>query len=121
MRRNGLRSGALRAYLRAVEKEEIEAALGRHRWNVSATARELGVTRIALHRRLQTLGIARPRELIQAEPSAERASWLCPWCGALTGESEASASRRVASKGSGLPGDAGEPEAIAADTREVPV
>jgi len=104
MRRNGSRGGALHAYLRGVEKEEIEAALGRHLWNVTATARELGVSRITLHKRLRTLGLARPREGVQAEPSAERTAF-CPWCGAPSDRVERSGLRRVALEGGELHGD----------------
>jgi hypothetical protein len=87
MRRNGSRGGALHAYLREVESVEIEATLGRHGWNVSATARELGVSRVGLTKRLQTLGIERPRELPPGDaPEAETPFWPCPRCGAAAGE-----------------------------------
>ena len=45
----------------AAERDVIARALDRHRWNVSATARELGISRVGLTRKLKRLGLERPR------------------------------------------------------------
>jgi hypothetical protein len=76
---NGRRRGTFHAYLRQVEAAELESALRRNHWNVAATARELGVTREGLTKRLGTLGIRRPPPRFQLTRS-------CPRCGALAGE-----------------------------------
>lgn len=77
MRRNGLRDGALHNQLRQVEIEEITAGLRRNGWNVSATARELGRSRVGLTRRMQALGIRRPtrkgRQAVLGGPRSDSA------------------------------------------------
>jgi transcriptional regulator with GAF, ATPase, and Fis domain len=50
----------LRSSRRAAEKQVIVRALGDWRWNVSAAARELGISRVGLSRKLKRLGIRRP-------------------------------------------------------------
>ncbi len=51
----------LAASRHAAEREVIAGALDRHRWNVSAAARELGISRVGLTRKLKRLGLQRPR------------------------------------------------------------
>ena len=43
--------------LARVEKQTIEQALRRHRFNISHAAKELGLTRAALYRRMEKHGI----------------------------------------------------------------
>ncbi len=43
--------------LERIERQAIEAALKRHRYNISHTARELGLTRAALYRRMEKHGL----------------------------------------------------------------
>ncbi len=50
----------LRQTLRAAEKDVLLAALGRSRWNVSQTARELGLPRRTVVYRMSKLGLKRP-------------------------------------------------------------
>ena len=50
----------LRAYRRRAERRLILATLRRKSWNVSATARELGLSRVGLTKKLKRLGIERP-------------------------------------------------------------
>lgn len=52
--------GTLRASRTAAEKQLIVRALDTWRWNVSAAARELGISRVGLTRKLKRLGIRRP-------------------------------------------------------------
>jgi len=77
MRRNGLRDGALHNHLRQVEIEEIRAGLRRNGGNISATARELGRSRVGLTRRMQALGIRRPtrkgRQAVLGGPRSDSA------------------------------------------------
>lgn len=59
--RNGTDSGSLlRDSRREAEQVIISKTLKRHRWNVSAAARELGISRVGLTRKLKRLGIHRP-------------------------------------------------------------
>ncbi len=44
----------------AAERQVISRSLKRHRWNVSASARELGISRVGLTRKLKRLGLRRP-------------------------------------------------------------
>lgn len=41
---------------------ELEEALRKHHWNVSAVADSLGVNRATVHRRIQRLGLVRPQK-----------------------------------------------------------
>ncbi len=50
----------LRASRSAAERSVILQTLRRRRWNVSATARDLGISRVGLTRKLKRLGIQRP-------------------------------------------------------------
>jgi len=50
----------LREYRRKAERRLLVAAVRRHGWNVSATARELGMSRVGLTKKLKQLGIERP-------------------------------------------------------------
>ncbi len=50
----------LRESRSAAERSVILQSLKRHRWNVSAVARELGISRVGLTRKLKRLGIVRP-------------------------------------------------------------
>ncbi len=52
--------GPLATAVAAFERGFIEAALARHGGNVSAAARELGLERTSLHRKMRALGIRRP-------------------------------------------------------------
>jgi transcriptional regulator with GAF, ATPase, and Fis domain len=51
------RGNESRASFEAAERRQISLALGRHRWNVSAAARSLGVSRGALRGRMLRLGL----------------------------------------------------------------
>ena len=51
---------SLRASRAAAEKQLIVRTLRRQRWNVSAAARELGISRVGLTRKLKRLGLQRP-------------------------------------------------------------
>jgi DNA-binding NtrC family response regulator len=50
-------SGEADLNLVKLEKRAIEQALGRHRYNISHTAKELGLTRAALYRRMEKHGL----------------------------------------------------------------
>ncbi len=56
---------------RAAERRLIARTLERHRWNVSASARELGISRVGLTRKLKRLGLRRPGHEA-ARPGPER-------------------------------------------------
>jgi DNA-binding NtrC family response regulator len=51
---------SLRASREGAERQLIDRALRRGRWNVSAAARELGISRVGLTRKLKQLGLRRP-------------------------------------------------------------
>ncbi|MFZ0134001.1 MAG: helix-turn-helix domain-containing protein [Desulfobacterales bacterium] len=46
--------------LKEIEKRSIQAALHRNRWRKVATARELGIDKNTLRRKIQRLGIEKP-------------------------------------------------------------
>ncbi|HXO20883.1 MAG TPA: sigma 54-interacting transcriptional regulator [Thermoanaerobaculia bacterium] len=50
----------LRQYRRQQEKEMVVEALEGARWNVSAAARQLGLSRVGLSKKIKTLGLKRP-------------------------------------------------------------
>lgn len=50
----------LRESRHSAERKVIAESLKRHRWNVSAAARELGISRVGLTRKLKRLGLRRP-------------------------------------------------------------
>ncbi len=60
-------TSVLRESRHAAERKIIAKSLQRHQWNVSATARELGISRVGLTRKLKRLGLRRPGT---DEPSA---------------------------------------------------
>ncbi len=45
----------------AVERKQLEVVLNQHEWNLSRVARELGVTRVTVYRKLAKFGIERLR------------------------------------------------------------
>ena len=53
-------AGPLADAVTAFERRFVEAALARHGGNVAAAARELGIERTSLHRKMRALGITRP-------------------------------------------------------------
>lgn len=55
-----LAAGSLREICRRFEAQLIEDVLADTRWNVSAAARRLGLSRVGLTKKLKTLGLARP-------------------------------------------------------------
>ncbi len=57
----------LRELKTRVEREYIESVLQRARWNFTATARQLGIQRTYLHQKVNTLGISRPENGVEAE------------------------------------------------------
>lgn len=77
-----MRAGWLHTYLRQVEAKAIKAALERQRWNVCSTARQLGVSRTGLSRRMRALGIVRQARVRRVHPLY----WSCPLCGAKAGD-----------------------------------
>jgi transcriptional regulator with PAS, ATPase and Fis domain len=62
-RRGGDASGGagLREHRRQAERRMIVATLRRHDWNVSASSRELGFSRVGLTKKMKRLGIERPK------------------------------------------------------------
>jgi len=51
-------AGAVRgARLEDIEKGTVQKILGKHRWNISKAAGELGITRTALYRRIEKYGL----------------------------------------------------------------
>ena len=81
-----MRQGWLQVCLRQKESEILAAAVERNHWNVSATARELGVSRVGLSNRLKALGIRRPPKQPRYHRSVKRPAWPCPKCEARAGE-----------------------------------
>ena len=59
--------GAYVTALVAWRREYVRAALDRNRWNVSAAAREVGISRVGLSKMITRFGIRRP--------------FRCPLCG----------------------------------------
>ncbi len=53
-------AAALRECREKAERETILGTVSRHGWNVSAAAKELGITRVGLTRKMKHLGIHRP-------------------------------------------------------------
>ena len=53
-------TSSLKQRSRALEKKMLAETLARHRWNVAATARELGISRVGLSKKLRTLELKRP-------------------------------------------------------------
>ena len=51
----------LRDYRRDQERRMVLEALAARRWNVSATARDLGISRVGLTKKIKVLGLVRPR------------------------------------------------------------
>ncbi|HEV7516305.1 MAG TPA: sigma 54-interacting transcriptional regulator [Thermoanaerobaculia bacterium] len=58
--RAGQVTASLKQRSRALEKKMLADALARHRWNVAATARELGISRVGLSKKLRSLELKRP-------------------------------------------------------------
>ncbi|HYH44938.1 MAG TPA: sigma 54-interacting transcriptional regulator [Thermoanaerobaculia bacterium] len=56
----GAAPGSLRQRSRELEKKMVEQALARNGWNVAATARELGISRVGLSKKLRALEMQRP-------------------------------------------------------------
>jgi DNA-binding NtrC family response regulator len=54
-------AASLRQRSRELEKQLVAQALARNGWNVAATARELGISRVGLSKKLRGLGMRRPR------------------------------------------------------------
>jgi DNA-binding NtrC family response regulator len=52
--------GGLRGYRHEQERAIVVEALERTRWNVSAAARQLGLSRVGLSKKIKTLGLSRP-------------------------------------------------------------
>jgi DNA-binding NtrC family response regulator len=53
-------ASSLKQRSRALEKKMLTETLARHRWNVAATARELGISRVGLSKKLRSLELKRP-------------------------------------------------------------
>jgi DNA-binding NtrC family response regulator len=53
-------AASLKQRSRALEKKMLAETLARHRWNVAATARELGISRVGLSKKLRSLELRRP-------------------------------------------------------------
>lgn len=51
----------LRSYRHEQERAIVLEALEAARWNVSAAARRLGLSRVGLSKKIKTLGLVRPR------------------------------------------------------------
>lgn len=56
----GSLSTSLKQRSRALERKMLADALAKHRWNVAATARELGISRVGLSKKLRSLDLKRP-------------------------------------------------------------
>jgi len=57
---SGNLSSNLKQRSRAMEKKMLTEALAKNRWNVAATARELGISRVGLSKKLRSLELRRP-------------------------------------------------------------
>lgn len=66
-RLTGAAPGSLRQRSRELEKTMVAQALSRNGWNVAATARELGISRVGLSKKLRALEMKRPRRWPAAE------------------------------------------------------
>ncbi len=55
-------AGSLRELRRRYEAQLIKDVLAETRWNVSAAARRLGLSRVGLTKKLKTLGLVRPAD-----------------------------------------------------------
>ncbi len=53
-------SGTLRAFLQSVERRYLSQVLDRYDWNITLSARELGLTRSGLYKKLERHGLRRP-------------------------------------------------------------
>lgn len=53
-------TASLKQRSREMERKMLTEALARHRWNVAATARELGISRVGLSKKLRSLELKRP-------------------------------------------------------------
>jgi DNA-binding NtrC family response regulator len=56
----GSSTATLKQRSRVLEKKMLTEALARNRWNVAATARELGISRVGLSKKLRSLELKRP-------------------------------------------------------------
>jgi len=56
----GPSTSSLKQRSRALEKKMLAETLARYRWNVAATARELGISRVGLSKKLRSLELKRP-------------------------------------------------------------
>lgn len=54
------RPGSLKLRARELEKRVVSRALAKNGWNVAATARELGISRVGLSKKLKVLDLRRP-------------------------------------------------------------
>jgi DNA-binding NtrC family response regulator len=54
------RPGSLKLRARELEKRVVARALAKNGWNVAATARELGISRVGLSKKLKVLDLRRP-------------------------------------------------------------
>ncbi len=61
----------LRELRRRHEREMVETALAARGWNVSATARDLGISRVGLCKKIKTLGLRRPAAARGRRPQPE--------------------------------------------------
>jgi DNA-binding NtrC family response regulator len=57
------RSGSLKLRARELEKRVVSRALAKNGWNVAATARELGISRVGLSKKLKVLDLHRPERM----------------------------------------------------------
>jgi two-component system response regulator HupR/HoxA len=53
-------TSSLKQRSRALEKKMLAEVLTKNRWNVAATARELGISRVGLSKKLRSLELKRP-------------------------------------------------------------
>ena len=59
----GLESNAALLDTLVAQAAELEAALRRHRWNVTTAAAELGIVRATVYRQMKRFGIVPPNQL----------------------------------------------------------